>query len=97
MVPPSRYARVIGWQYSSKLRSDSGVTLPQYTGRISYEATVEIPSEKCALKLDSSELYTRLYINEEPLGGQWSIYCFAVPSKYLGKEVKIKIVQYTTI
>lgn len=71
--------------------------LPQYAGSIIYEADVEMPSEKCSIRFDSSELYTQLYINEELLGGQWKDYCFGIPSEYLGKKAKIKIVQYTTI
>ena len=71
--------------------------LPQYSGSISYEAHIKVPDENCSIRFESSELYTELYINDYYLGGQWADYCWDIPSKYLGTNVKIKIIQYTSI
>ncbi len=71
--------------------------LPQYSGAISFETEAEVPDRKCSIRFDSSELYTRLYINGEYLGGKWGTYCWEIPGKYLGERVKFKFVQYTSI
>ncbi len=70
---------------------------PQYSGSISYETHIKVPDKNCSIRFESSELYTKLYINDCYLGGQWSDYCWNIPSKYLGTNAKIKIIQYTSI
>lgn len=68
-----------------------------YAGGITFETEITIANEKCLLELDSSELYTELFINGESLGGKLNEYKWDIPSKYFGEKVKIKIVQYTSI
>ncbi len=72
-------------------------TLSQYAGALSFTADIDIPKTPCALTFDSSQLYTCLFINEVPLGGRLSDFCWEIPHAYLGTTVKIRIVQYTSV
>lgn len=71
--------------------------IPQYAGSVIYEANLDIPSEQCAIKFDSSQLCTSLYIENILIDTMLSGYCFDIPDQYLGKRAKFKIVQYTSI
>ena len=68
-----------------------------YVGKIQYETKILIPDECSALRFESSELYTRLYLDGEYIDGLLTDFVFDIPSKYLGKETKVKIEQFTSI
>ena len=71
--------------------------LPQYVGTVSLEADIEVPKKECSIEFDSSDLYTRVYVNDQYLGARLSGYSWKIPIKYLGKTVRLRIEQYTTI
>lgn len=71
--------------------------LAQYVGRIELSAEIEIPNERCILKADASNLYTRLFINNDYIGGMISGYEWEIPDKYRGQVVDMKFEQYTSI
>ncbi len=74
-----------------------GNTLPQFAGRITYEAMLDIPDGELKLALGSSGLYTRVYLNGLPLGGRLNGFVWSIPAHLRGTEALLRIEQYTTI
>ena len=72
-------------------------TLPGYVGKISLTTEISLPEDCRYIEFDSSSLYTRVYINGQPLGGQLSGYRWSIPDSFAGCDIKLTIEQYTSI
>ncbi len=67
-------------------------------GKVEFSAKITVPQEVKAIELSGTKLYTLLYINGKLVDERIaSPYIFDIDSKLSGKEVEIKIVQYSSI
>ncbi len=73
------------------------IVLPEYAGKLTLETTLTLPDTPSKLALDSSELYTRVYVNGVSLGGQLSGFVWTLPEALAGQTVLLRIEQYTSI
>ena len=67
-------------------------------GRVELEATVTVPENASAIELEGASLFTQLYINGRLCGEKaCSPYVFELDDECKGKQVKLKLVQYSSI
>lgn len=71
--------------------------LPQFAGKITLECMVEIPADAEFIEFYSSELFTRIYLNGVFAGESLAECRFEIPERLAGREVALRIEQFTTI
>lgn len=73
-------------------------TLPQFGGKITYSADLEMPGGDMYLSLDTCGLYTRVFVNGLYIEGKmWKPYVWKIPNQYCNSKIKLRIEQYTSI
>lgn len=70
--------------------------LPQYAGKITFETMIDIPTCECKLQVGCADLYTKVILNGIP-HSRISGYVYDVPAELRGKNVLLRIEQYTTL
>ena len=67
-------------------------------GSVELLASIAVPKGAKSLEISGTELVTEAFVDGEPLGVRaFSPYAFSIPSHLWGKEVSLKIVQYSSI
>lgn len=80
-----------------RLDEGGSAVLPQYAGKVTLEAAVDIPAEAEALLLDVCGLYTRVSLNGVPLGGCLRDFVYPIPPVFRGGNAVVRIEEFTSI
>ncbi|MCQ2433146.1 MAG: hypothetical protein MJ175_11140 [Clostridia bacterium] len=80
-----------------RLDAGSSAVLPQYAGKVTLEASVDIPDDAEALLLDVCGLYTKVSLNGVLIGDCLRDFIYPIPPVFRGSNAVVKIEEYTSI
>ena len=77
--------------------AEDGAGLDSYIGKLIQQGETDIPADATLLRLETDELYTEVFLDDESLGERaWAPFAWRIPERFAGRRVTLRVERYTS-
>ena len=74
-----------------------GAGLGNYIGKLSQQGEVDIPADATLLRLETDNLFSELFLDDESLGERaWAPFAWRIPERFADRRVQLRLERYTS-